>query len=403
MSVNLYYTQKVRGFQQETVKYSQNSVVFALRRTLHQCPRCGSTAVVATPIRKRSVRGEPMGRCREVRLEFTAHRLYCRQCHAREMEHIPFLSHPKARMTKALERTLLELRPHMSLCALAEFYNLRWHTIKELEKKQLRKKYARIQTAHVKAIGIDEIHVGRGMGNSQFLTIVRDLESGAVIHVGEGKGISALAGAMKKLKRSKLRFVTMDMANAYYSWISEHFPGVRIVFDHFHVVKLMNDKVDKVRKRITAKMDEAQRKQLKGLRFVFLRNYEDLTEDARQILKNMRGDFQDLGDAYMFKEALRSIYAQAKDAYHAGAAFRRWCRLAEETGIPELKTMARTIRDKLEVIVTYWTFRHITNSQMEGFNNKIRWLIKQAYGFRDREYFVLKIYQLPEISSSKEI
>ena len=79
MSVNLYYTQKVRGFQQETVKYSPNSVVFALRRTLHQCPRYGSTAVVATPIRKRSVRGEPMGRCREVRLEFTAHRLYCRQ------------------------------------------------------------------------------------------------------------------------------------------------------------------------------------------------------------------------------------------------------------------------------------------------------------------------------------
>ncbi len=64
-----------------------------------------------------------------------------------------------------------------------------------------------------------------------------------------------------------------------------------------------------------------------------------------------------------------------------------------------LKTMARTIRDKL----TYWTFRHISNAKMEGFNNKIRWLIKQAYGFRDREYFKLKIYQLPEISSSKEI
>ena len=83
-------------------------------------------------------------------------------------------------MTKALERTLLELRPHLSLCAPAGFCNLRWHTIKELEKKQLRKKYARIQTAHVKAIGIDEIHVGREMGNSQFPTIVRDLESGAV-------------------------------------------------------------------------------------------------------------------------------------------------------------------------------------------------------------------------------
>ena len=150
-------------------------------------------------------------------------------------------------------------------------------------------------------------------------------------------------------------------------------------------------------------MDDSQRKQLKGLRFIFLRNNEDLPEDARTILKNMRGDFQDLGDAYMFKEALRSIYRQAKDSYHARIAFHRWCKLAEETGIPELKTMARTIRDKLDGIVTYWTFRHISNAKMEGFNNKIRWLIKQAYGFRDREYFKLKIYQLPEISSTKEI
>ena len=165
----------------------------------------------------------------------------------------------------------------------------------------------------------------------------------------------------------------------------------------------MNDKLDLVRRRITAKMDDMQWKQLKGLRFIFLRNNEDLPEDAKLILKNMRGDFQDLGDAYMFKEALRSIYRQAKDSYHARIAFHRWCKLAEETGIPELKTMAKTIRDKLDGIVTYWTFRHISNAKMEGFNNKIRWLIKQAYGFRDREYFKLKIYQLPEISSSKGI
>ncbi|MBR1965219.1 MAG: transposase [Lentisphaeria bacterium] len=49
------------------------------------------------------------------------------------------------------------------------------------------------------------------------------------------------------------------------------------------------------------------------------------------------------------------------------------------------------------------SFRHISNAKMEGFNNKIRWLIKQAYGFRDREYFKLKIYQLPEISSKKSL
>ena len=403
MPVNLYYTQKVRGFQQENVKYSKESVEIRLKRTKHQCPHCGSLAVTVEPIRRRRIRGEPLGSCRKVVLELTVHRLYCHRCHHREIEHIPFLSHPKARLTKALERTILELRPHTSIQALANFYDIGWHTIKELEKKHLQKKFSRIQTAHVKAIGIDEIHIGRGMQNQQYLTIVRDLQSGAVIHVGDGKGISALAGALKKLKKSKLKVVTMDMANAYYSWISENFPNVRIVFDHFHVIKLMNDKLDLVRRRITAKMDDSQRKQLKGMRFIFLHNNEDLPEDAKLFLKNMRGEFQDLGDTYMFKEALRSIYRQAKDSYHAKMAFHRWCKMAEETGIPELKTMAKTIRDKLDGIVTYWTFRHISNAKMEGFNNKIRWLIKQAYGFRDREYFKLKIYQLPEISSEKSI
>ena len=74
-------------------------------------------------------------------------------------------------------------------------------------------------------------------------------------------------------------------------------------------------------------------------------------------------------------------------------------RLAEETGIPELKT----IRDKRNGIVSYWTFRHISNAKMEGFNNKIRWLIRQACGFRDREYFKLKIFQLLEISCEKAV
>ena len=401
MPVNLYYTQRVRGFQQESEKYTAESATFSLRRTQHRCPRCGSTKVVATPLRRRSIRGEPLGSCREVRLEFTVHRLYCSSCKSRTMEHIPFLSHPKARISRSLERTILELRPHMSLRALASYFHLRWHTIKELEKKVLRRRFSRIQTAHIKAIGIDEIHVGNGKADTQYLTIIRDLKSGAVIHVGEGKGIPALSGAWQKLKKSKLQVVTMDMSNAYSRWISEHFPKASIVFDHFHVIKLMNDKLDHVRRRVVAKMDSAQQKQLKGLRFIFLKNNEDLPEDARRILKNMRGDFQELGDAYMFKEALRSIYSRAKSSYHARAAFHRWCKLAEETGIPELAIMAKTIRDKMDGIVSYWTFRHISNAGMEGFNNKIRWLIRQAYGFRDREYFKLKIYQLPEISCVK--
>ena len=97
---------------------------------------------------------------------------------------------------------------------------------------------------------------------------------------------------------------------------------------------------------------QIQQKQLKGVRFVFLKNNQDLPEDAKRILKNMRGDCQDLGDAYMFKEALRSIYVRAQTSYHARIAFHRWCKLAEETEVPELGSMAKTIRDKLDGIVS---------------------------------------------------
>ena len=105
----------------------------------------------------------------------------------------------------------------------------------------------------------------------------------------------------------------------------------------------------------------------------------------------------------MFKEALRTIYRVAQDAYHATILLHRWCKEAEETLVPELKTMAKTIRDRMDGITSYWTFEHLSNASMEGFNNKIRWLNRMAYGFRDLNYFKLKIYQLPQINCEKSL
>ena len=77
--------------------------------------------------------------------------------------------------------------------------------------------------------------------------------------------------------------------------------------------------------------------------------------------------------------------------------------MVPKTLVLELKTMAKTIRDRLDGIVSYWTFGHVSNASTEGFNNKIRWLNRMAYGFRDREYLKLKIYQLPQINCEKAL
>ena len=113
----------------------------------------------------------------------------------------------------------------------------------------------------------------------------------------------------------------MDMANAYSTWFAEHFPKAQIVFDHFHVIKLMNDRLDHVRRRVMGRLDSIQQKQLKGLRFISLKNNEDIPENAKNILRNLRGNFQGLGDTYMFKEALRTIYRVVQNAYQANMHF----------------------------------------------------------------------------------
>ena len=403
MPTYLYYTQGILDFQEETATYSEERLEIRLKRKKHQCPKCRSKDVTLRVLCERDVRGLPMGRIREVHFIYTLHLVYCRHCHKRSIEDIPFISHPKARLSNEFERTILELREQVSIRALANYFHLRWHTVKEIEKRYLQHKFATIDTSKVQAIGVDEIHIGHGQANQAYLTIVRDLESGAVIHVGDGKGISALEGALSKLSASKLQVVAMDMANAYSTWFAEHFPQAQIVFDHFHVIKLMNDKLDHVRRRVTAKLDSMERKHLKGLRFVFLKNKEDIPEDNQNILHNLKGKFQEIGDAYMFKEALRTIYRVAKNAYHATILLHRWCKEAEETLVPELKTMAKTIRDRIEGITSYWTFEHLSNASMEGFNNKIRWLNRMAYGFRDIEYLKLKIYQLPQINCEKAL
>ena len=94
----------------------------------------------------------------------------------------------------------------------------------------------------------------------------------------------------------------MDMSNTYAGWEGKHFSKARIVFDHFHVIKLMNERLDKLRRRYVAELDASQRNQFKKLRMLFLRNMEDQAEDSLLILRNMRKHFTELSDAYLLKE-----------------------------------------------------------------------------------------------------
>ena len=117
----------------------------------------------------------------------------------------------------------------------------------------------------------------------------------------------------------------------------------------------------------------------------------------------MRNAFSELSDAHGLKEQLRGIYGVARYEFGARILLEDWCATARATEVPELVSMAETIEKHLGGVLGYWKHNGASNAKTEGFNNKIRWLIRQAYGFRDREYFKLKIYALPDTETLKSL
>ena len=401
----LYHTQRIRDFQVlRTISYSPPMTVEIIRRRdRFQCPLCGSFHVAATPAGTRQIAAPPMGVCPMV-LMVRMHRLHCAECGAFRMERLPFLPAPKARITKAFAHLLLQLRAHMSISGLAAWFGLHWTTVKDIEKQHLERKYRRVKLKNVRYIGIDEIYAGRSMGRKGFFTVVRDLQSGAVLEVARGKGASALHNFACRLKRSRchIEAVAADLANGYTSWIKENLPGAQIVYDHFHVVQLMNEKIQSVRRRTMNSLEECEKDALKHRRWHFIKGREKLDEKAENQLQRCMQEFQNLGIAWFLKETLRDIYATAFCGDEARTAFQHWCELAEASGIKELGAVARTVRRHLEGIVAYWT-TGLTTAGMEGFNSKIRWLNNQARGYQDERYFILKIFDLPNLEHRHQL
>ena len=288
----------------------------------------------------------------------------------------------------------------MSIRAVAQFTGLHWQSVKDIEKTYLARKYSKQSLRAAKRLGIDEVYLGRKL---RFITVVRNLETGAVLFVGKGKGGQALEPFKSRLRRraKQIEAVAIDMSNAYAAWIRQVLPGAEVVYDHFHVIKLMNERMDTLRRTTMNKLEEAQKKALKGKRFLLLKNHESLKASAKKELQKLRFEYRDLGTASLMKEYLRNIYRLADGVCTARKAFTLWCEKAEVSAVKCLTQMAKTIRKRMEGLLAFWKYDRMTNASQEGFNNKIGWLTRQAYGYKDEKYLHLKIYDLPNLSTRK--
>src|SRR3954462_7836821 len=202
-------------------------------------------------------------------------RVECRACGVVRQVKIPFAD-PRRSYTKAFERYALELGRRMTIRDVAGHLAVSWDTIKEIQKRDLSRRYAKPKLKHLRHLAIDEIAVAKG---HRYLTVVMDPDSGAIVFVGDGKGADALKPFWKRLRPSKAKIeaVAMDMSAAFRGAVSTHLPAAKIVFDHFLVIKLFNEKLSELRRALYREATDVMHKQvLKGTRWLLLKSPEDL-------------------------------------------------------------------------------------------------------------------------------
>jgi transposase len=279
----------------------------------------------------------------------------------------------------------------MTLSDVADLTLMSWDTVKAITKTHLAKDYGRPALRGVRYLGIDEIHLGKKV---RFYTIVIDLEDGRILWAKPGRGKAALRTFWQRLRRAraKIRAVATDMSAAYWSAVLEHLPDAALVFDKFHVIKLMNERLDDLRRQMVREAEGPLKLRIKGTRFLLLRNPENLTEQQIPKLQEALRLNEPLLLGWYLKEQLRELWSQPSRR-PMKAFLEDWCGKADPTSIGQMHKMAKTLRIHASGILAY-ADHPITSAKLEGINNKIKTLTKRSYGFHDQNFFLLKLLSL---------
>lgn len=390
----LYHAFGVRGYQYVSTRYEQGEIVVRIdvSRESLRCPTCGSQKVHVNERFLRQWRSVPVG-AKPIYIEMNVPKVECQDCGVRRRVEVGFAD-PKRRHTRSFERYVIELLAFMTPMDVARHLGISWDLANDIQKRRLHKHFAKPKLKHLRQIAIDEIYLGT---RHRFITLVLDLESGAVVFVGQGKGAEALKPFWKRLKSSgaKIQAVATDMSPAFQSAVREHLPKVTLVFDRFHIMKLLNEKLTELRRLLFAEAGGSLSKSvLKGIRWLLLKNPVNLddSKDEHRRLNEALELNRPLAIAYYLKDDLRRLWEQA-DIVDAFEFLDDWCARARASNINILKKFAQTLMGHRSGLLA-WYSHPISTGPLEGINNKIKLMQRRAYGYRDLELFKLRIYSL---------
>jgi transposase len=386
----LYHAFGFRGYDYVKTDYRDGGLTFTIgqRRHTYRCQVCNSRDVHPRGHQERTFKTVPIGH-KPVSVVLPIPRVHCPRCDLIRQVAVPFAD-PRRTYTRAFERYALELGRLMTIQDVAQHLQVSWDVIKDIQKRDLQRRFRKPRLCKLKRIAIDEIAVAKG---HRYLTVVLNLDTGAVVFVGEGKGAEALDPFWRRLRASKAKVeaVATDMSAAYIGAVTRCLPDATLVFDRFHVMKLVNDKLTSLRRQLHAQATAEGKQVLKGVRWLLLKRPENLDArrgEQRRLREALRLNAP-LAAAYYLKEDLSQFWEQ-EDEEQAQAFLLDWLARAEGSGIPIVVGLAQTLREHALGLMAYYDYP-ISTGPLEGTNNKIKTMKRQAYGYRDKEFFKLKI------------
>ncbi len=364
-------------------------VTVALRRRRLVCPHCRFKTSVRRDTRPVPSRWRhlDLGVWR-VELRASLRRLRC-PTHGVVVEGVPF-ARPGAHLTRDLDDLLAWLATRMDKTSIASLCRVSWRTVG--------RSIARVVASELDAgrldglfrVGVDEISWRR---HHKYLTLVVDHDRGQVIWGAQGRDSTTLDKFFTELgeeRSAQIEAVSMDLGPAFLKSVTApgHAPQAVVCADPFHVVKLVTDALDDVRRDLWQQLrrlpTDRFAKAFKGARWALLKNPEDLNDAQQAQLRRFRRNGGGMWRAYEMKEQFRSIIGSGLSRDEADVLLERWCNRAQRSRLAPFIKAAKTVRLRRDLILN--AIEHgISNGRVEGLNTKVRLIIRRAYGFHSAD------------------
>lgn len=353
------------------------------------CYVCGCDKGTIHQWHHRAVRDLNMGAARVV-LNLRYRNLRCPKCSSTRVEKFEFVR-PRERVTSRLACYIHGLCQVLPVSQVARHLEMDWKTVKSIDKTFLEDAYGQTDYEGLRILAVDEIALRKG---HSYMTVVLDHQSGRIVWVGKGRKASTLEqffAGMTKEQKAAVEAVAMDMWDPYIKAVEESLPqSVQIVFDFFHVVSAFNKVIDKVRNAEYKKARGMHKEVLKGSKYLLLKNTVRGKKHREQLQKILELN-QTITTVMILKEMLKRIWSYKYRGW-ADHRLKEWCELARSVGYGCVNKFASRLEKYSYGILNHCSYP-IGTSRLEGCNNKIKVIKRQAYGFHDERYFALKIIQ----------